>query len=63
MDSSLVYWSQAQALGLQTPHPSALSEPGLAFTLNLSLDWAGSGRAGGPGQRVLGWAGLSPQLN
>lgn len=63
-DPSLVYWSWAQALGLQPPHPSALSRlgrplprlPSQPLALNLSPGWAGSGRAWGPGQRVLGWA-------
>lgn len=63
-DPSLVYWSWAQALGLQPPHPSALSRlgwplphlPSQPLALNLSPGWAGSGRARGPGQRVLGWA-------
>ena len=61
---SLIYWSRAQALGLQPPHPSALSRlgrplpclPTQPLALNLSPGWAGSGRAWGPGQRVLGWA-------
>lgn len=63
-DPSLVYWSRAQALGLQPPHPSALSRlgrplprlPTQPLALNLSPGWAGLGRAWGPGQRVLGWA-------
>lgn len=63
-DPSLVYWSRAEALGLQPPHPSALSRlgrplprlPTQPLALNLSPGWAGSGRAWGPGQRVLGWA-------
>lgn len=63
-DPSLVYWSWAQALGLQPPHPSALSRlgwplprlPSQPLALNLSPGWAGSGRAWDPGQRVLGWA-------
>ena len=61
---SLIYWSRAQAFGLQPPHPSALSRlgrplprlPTQPLALNLSPGWAGSGRAWGPGQRVLGWA-------
>jgi hypothetical protein len=61
-----LFTGHSKALDLQLSHPSVLSEAGLypacSGALNLSLGWAGLGRAG-PGGRGKGCkAGLAPLL-